>query len=222
MPDRGIRGRRGPGAAGPRAPGLMAAQGSYPPDVGYSALKEKSELVLCVGRGHPLAALSHVTSEQLRAERELRLSTYELDNKDDSPAQSTWSAPGYLMLCEMASQGYGWTERRAGWCSATAPISWWNCPCRAGLGTPGGRRLVHAARAGFRRRLAVAEPDRGVTRGISAGQRQARDAHAVGAQPFAHLRAGQHFVLRAALARHGAIAAAVLAGGTSAGRRRRH
>ena len=66
--------------------------------------------MLCVGRGHPLAALSHVTSEQLRAERELRLSTYELDNKDDSPAQSTWSAPGYLMLCEMASQGYGWTE----------------------------------------------------------------------------------------------------------------
>ena len=61
--------------------GLMAAQGSYPPDVGYSALKEKSELVLCVGRGHPLAALSHVTSEQLRAERELRLSTYELDNR---------------------------------------------------------------------------------------------------------------------------------------------
>lgn len=90
--------------------GLMAAQDSYPPDVGYSALKEKSELVLCVGRGHPLAALPHVTSEQLRAERELRLSTYELDNKDDCPAQSTWSAPGYLMLCEMASQGYGWTE----------------------------------------------------------------------------------------------------------------
>ena len=66
--------------------------------------------MLCVGRGHPLAALPHVTSEQLRAERELRLSTYELDNKDDCPAQSTWSAPGYLMLCEMASQGYGWTE----------------------------------------------------------------------------------------------------------------
>ena len=61
--------------------GLMAAQDSYPPDVGYSALKEKSELVLCVGRGHPLAALPHVTSEQLRAERELRLSTYELDNR---------------------------------------------------------------------------------------------------------------------------------------------
>ena len=151
--------------------GLMAAQDSYPPDVGYSALKEKSELVLCVGRGHPLAALPHVTSEQLRAERELRLSTYELDNKDDCPAQSTWSAPGYLMLSEMASQGMAGPSCRAGWCSATAPISWWNCPCRAGLGTPGGRRLVHAARAGFRRRLAVAEPDRGVTRGISAGQR---------------------------------------------------
>ena len=115
----------------------MAAQDSYPPDVGCSALKEKSELVLCVGRGHPLAALPHVTSEQLRAERELRLSTYELDNKDDCPAQSTWSAPGYLMLCEMASQGYGWTELPRWMVQRYGADQLVELPCRAGLGTPG-------------------------------------------------------------------------------------
>ena len=55
--------------------GLMAAQDSYPPDVGYSALKEKSELVLCVGRGHPLAALPR---DQRAAARGTRIAAQHL------------------------------------------------------------------------------------------------------------------------------------------------
>jgi len=90
--------------------GLMAAQESYPPDIAHASLAENSEIVLCVGKTHPLAALPRVTHDHLRGERELRLSTYELDDRMPTPSSSTWSAPGYLMLLEMASLGFGWTE----------------------------------------------------------------------------------------------------------------
>ncbi|MGE8689139.1 MAG: LysR family transcriptional regulator [Achromobacter sp.] len=90
--------------------GLMAAQDDYPPDVAHATLAERSEIVLCVGRSHPLAKLPSVTEDQLKSERALRLSTYELGDKETEPAYSTWSAPGYLMLLEMASRGFGWTE----------------------------------------------------------------------------------------------------------------
>ena len=90
--------------------GLMAAQENYPPDMAHATLREASEIVLCVGRGHPLATLSGVTKGHLKTERELRLSTYELDDKASAPSQSTWSAPGYLMLLEMATLGFGWAE----------------------------------------------------------------------------------------------------------------
>ncbi|WP_241118067.1 LysR family transcriptional regulator, partial [Achromobacter xylosoxidans] len=90
--------------------GLMAAQEDYPPDMAHATLREASEIVLCVGRGHPLATLSGVTKDHLKTERELRLSTYELDDKAPAPSQSTWSAPGYLMLLEMATLGFGWAE----------------------------------------------------------------------------------------------------------------
>lgn len=90
--------------------GLMAAQDSYPPDVAHATLAELSEIVLCAGRGHPLASLPRITTEALRTQRELRLSTYELDDKETAVPHATWSAPGYLMLLEMASLGFGWTE----------------------------------------------------------------------------------------------------------------
>ncbi len=90
--------------------GLMAAQESYPPDVAHAALAELSEIVLCVSRKHPLARLPRVTEDQLKSERALRLSTYELGDKEPEPAYATWSAPGYLMLMDMATLGFGWTE----------------------------------------------------------------------------------------------------------------
>lgn len=90
--------------------GLMAAQDDYPPDVAHATLSELSEIVLCVGRNHPLASQPNVGTDALGTERELRLSTFELDDKDAAPPNATWSAPGYLMLLEMASLGFGWAE----------------------------------------------------------------------------------------------------------------
>ncbi|MFU1929952.1 LysR family transcriptional regulator [Bordetella hinzii] len=90
--------------------GLMAAQADYPPDVAHATLPELSEIALCVGAGHALADLPRVTLQDLAGARELRLSTFALADKEAPLARPTWSAPGYLMLLEMASLGFGWTE----------------------------------------------------------------------------------------------------------------
>ncbi len=76
----------------------------------HATLPELSEIALCVGAGHALAALPQVGLQDLAGARELRLSTFALADKETPPARPTWSAPGYLMLLEMASLGFGWTE----------------------------------------------------------------------------------------------------------------
>lgn len=89
--------------------GLLAAQTHYPPDIAHTTLAELSEITLCVARSHPLAALERPLGHDLKSVRELRLNAHGSDTI--SMAQSnTWSAPSYLMLLEMATLGFGWTE----------------------------------------------------------------------------------------------------------------
>jgi DNA-binding transcriptional LysR family regulator len=88
--------------------GLVAAQASYPPDIGAATLPELSEIALFVGAAHPLAGSRDVTAAALAGHRELRLNTY-LDQAETRPAGRIWSAPSYLMLLEMAELGFGWT-----------------------------------------------------------------------------------------------------------------
>ncbi|AIT26716.1 lysR substrate binding domain protein [Bordetella holmesii 30539] len=40
----------------------------------------------------------------------MRLSTLAMADAPMPPARPVWSAPSYLMLLEMASLGFGWTE----------------------------------------------------------------------------------------------------------------
>lgn len=89
--------------------GLMAARTSYPSDLTHATLSELSELTLCAGRNHPLAQLARISADDLAQTRELRLNTYERDD-NPQPHNHTWSAPGYLMLLEMARMGFGWAE----------------------------------------------------------------------------------------------------------------
>lgn len=94
--------------------GVVAAQASYPPDIGSATLAEQSEITLFVARTHPLARLKDITPELLAQHRELRLNTYRQDQPQCSgvpaaPAsRRVWSAPSYLMLLEMAVLGFGW------------------------------------------------------------------------------------------------------------------
>ena len=89
--------------------GVVAAQSTYPADVGWATIAEQSEITLFVAKTHALAGLKDVTPETLGHFRELRLDTY-LARIDQAtpPARSAWSAPSYLMLLEMAVLGFGW------------------------------------------------------------------------------------------------------------------
>jgi DNA-binding transcriptional LysR family regulator len=92
--------------------GLVGAQADYPPDIGFEALAEPSELGLYVGKRHRLASTAHVTTEILQGVRELRISTY-ADHGQDIPERRRglcWSASSYLVLLEMTALGFGWAE----------------------------------------------------------------------------------------------------------------
>ena len=97
--------------------GLMAARAADPADSGAATIAEESEIGLFVGRMHALAEYgdADVPHAALRDVRELRLNTYvktEGRGTGDRIVVGThhWLAPSYLMLLEMAVQGFGWAE----------------------------------------------------------------------------------------------------------------
>ena len=62
---------------------------------------------LFVAHQHPLAQVAAPTPEQLSSIRQLILNTY---TGAEAARQGglVWSAPSYLLLLEMAEQGFGW------------------------------------------------------------------------------------------------------------------
>ncbi|KAF1053760.1 MAG: putative HTH-type transcriptional regulator YahB [Stenotrophomonas maltophilia] len=89
--------------------GLLAAQSSYPPDIGSATLDEYAEFGLFVSKEHPLAQRPRVEREDLLAWRNLRLNTF-IDDAEPSLGGRCWSAPTYLLLLDMAVLGFGWVE----------------------------------------------------------------------------------------------------------------
>ena len=93
--------------------GLLSAQPSYPPEVGYATIAERADFGLFVGHKHPLASEQQVDYQKLAAYRALRLNTL-VDQgvpTDDLPISGhrPWSAPNYLLLMDMAAFGFGWS-----------------------------------------------------------------------------------------------------------------
>lgn len=89
--------------------GVVSAQNFYPPDMGWSRIADESEIALFVAKVHDLVKVKTVTPEILGNYRELRLQT----DKDSvirtlPSVHPAWSAPSYMMLMEMAIQGFGW------------------------------------------------------------------------------------------------------------------
>lgn len=87
--------------------GLLAVQASYPPDIAYSRLPDRTEMAIFVAKNHPLATMPELTQQDLTLYRQLYLQTYGRQTPPNTQGQ-TWSAPSYLMLLEMAEQGFGW------------------------------------------------------------------------------------------------------------------
>lgn len=87
--------------------GVVEVQQHYPPDIAASRLAAQTEMAIFVQSEHPLAQLPQVRPEQLATTRQLRLNTYNRTERNQSQGLM-WSAPSYLMLLEMAEQGFGW------------------------------------------------------------------------------------------------------------------
>ncbi|WOA54588.1 LysR family transcriptional regulator [Dickeya solani] len=88
--------------------GVLQAQAHYPIDIAVSRLQVKTEMAIYVARSHPLAQHTPVMQEQLATARQLCLHTYSQRERPQSEG-ATWSTPSYLMLLEMAEQGFGWS-----------------------------------------------------------------------------------------------------------------
>jgi DNA-binding transcriptional LysR family regulator len=103
--------------------GLLSAQASYPPEVGYATIVERADFGIFVSHNHPLAAEEAVDYRHLAQHRALRLNTIvdESVPTDDLPsgARRSWSAPNYLLLMDIAPNylllmdmaifGFGWS-----------------------------------------------------------------------------------------------------------------
>lgn len=87
--------------------GMLAVQPSYPPDIAFARLPEQTEMGLFVAHEHPLTRIPALTQAHLANSRQLYLNTY-TGSDAAKPQGPVWSAPSYLMLLEMAEQGFGW------------------------------------------------------------------------------------------------------------------
>lgn len=94
--------------------GLLAGQPPYPADIEAATLDGLVTFGLYVAADHPLAALPRVTTVDLAPYRLLRLSTVIESSQQVCRLPDTrgrcWSAPDYLLLLDMAVQGFGWAE----------------------------------------------------------------------------------------------------------------
>ncbi len=88
--------------------GLLRARAEYPADIAASRLQVKTEMAVFVAATHPLASEKKITRSQLAMVRQLYLNTYKRNDRLQAEG-NVWSAPSYLMLLEMAQQGFGWS-----------------------------------------------------------------------------------------------------------------
>ncbi|WP_315711111.1 LysR family transcriptional regulator [Brenneria uluponensis] len=88
--------------------GILRARPHYPTDISVSRLRVTTEMSVFVATTHSLAQMPTVTTSQLATVRQLCLNTYAQGERPQTEGL-IWSAPSYLMLLEMAEQGFGWS-----------------------------------------------------------------------------------------------------------------
>ncbi|QKJ86229.1 LysR family transcriptional regulator [Paramixta manurensis] len=87
--------------------GVIRTQPRLPQDIASARLQVQAQMAIFIHQRHPLAQLPRVEEERLRRERQLRLNTWL--QSGERPGGKSWSAPSYLLLLEMAEQGFGWS-----------------------------------------------------------------------------------------------------------------
>ncbi|QDY41262.1 LysR family transcriptional regulator [Candidatus Pantoea soli] len=88
--------------------GVVRTQPALPPDLAVARLQVEAQMAIFLHQDHPLAQAPQVSEAQLSELRQLRLNTW-VQNREPLPAGRVWSAPTYLLLLEMAEQGFGWS-----------------------------------------------------------------------------------------------------------------
>lgn len=88
--------------------GVVRAQPQLPPDLAVARLQVGAQMAIYLHQDHALSQTQQVSEGQLGELRHLRLNTW-VQNRDPLPAGRVWSAPSYLLLLEMAEQGFGWS-----------------------------------------------------------------------------------------------------------------
>ncbi|ADU68316.1 LysR family transcriptional regulator [Pantoea sp. At-9b] len=88
--------------------GVVRAQPALPPDIAVARLQVEAQMAIYLHQDQALAQQQQVTEAQLGALRQLRLNTW-VETREPMPVGRVWSAPSYLLLLEMAEQGFGWS-----------------------------------------------------------------------------------------------------------------
>lgn len=88
--------------------GVVRAQPALPADIAVTRLQVGAQMAIYLHQDHPLAQQAQVNEGQLGDLRQLRLNTW-VETREPMPAGRVWSAPSYLLLLEMAEQGFGWS-----------------------------------------------------------------------------------------------------------------
>ena len=89
--------------------GIVRAQPRLLPDIAAARLQVQAEMAIWLHRDHVLARQPQVTEAALQEVRQLRLNTWAQSSTRPLSAGRVWSAPSYLLLLEMAEQGFGWS-----------------------------------------------------------------------------------------------------------------
>lgn len=89
--------------------GVVRTQPALPPDLAVARLQVEAQMAIFLHQDHALSQLAQVSEAQLSELRQLRLNTWVQTREPLPAAGRTWSAPTYLLLLEMAEQGFGWS-----------------------------------------------------------------------------------------------------------------
>jgi len=87
--------------------GVVRVQEYYPSDITVQRLQIEAQMAIYLHQDHPLAQQPRVTETDLKQLRQLRLNTW--IERTPVPAGKVWLAQSYLLLLEMAEQGFGWS-----------------------------------------------------------------------------------------------------------------
>lgn len=88
--------------------GVIRVQSGYPAEIATSRLQVEVQMAIYLHQDHFLAQQPRVDEAELKTVRQLSLNTW-IEKGRYPPGKGVWSAPSYLLLLEMAEQGFGWS-----------------------------------------------------------------------------------------------------------------